>query len=327
MLTSRVETSRYAVLLLFDGSNKPRLVGKVARRPHHQERLGTEFEMLQIAARASDGRRAPIPLAFAEHRGHWLLIETALAGGPLNRHRLRRRPLRCWRLVEQWLCSVAEAAAYLPPVTGSPVLPVPLQRVAPQVPKVDERWCEQQIAGPLRLMAEELPATNGERHLFDATATRALELATGEVPAPVEHGDLFPANLLVSGRERIAAIDWELGRAAGLAGADAAVFLFGLLHGLDGPQRISRSASYAKNFLAADGLGRRLLTAHLERCGVDPRWVDHVLLATWARRCLQVWLPVVMDDAPGGVPDAGRNLFRSFWALHFWRMTLDRLAS
>ena len=42
-----------------------------------------------------------------------------------------------------------------------------------------------------------------------------------------------------------------------------------------------------------------------------------VLVATWARRALQVWLPVVLDDAPGGDPDAGRDLFRSFWALQF----------
>ena len=304
MLSSHLDTSRYAVVLLFDGSSKPCLVGKIARRPHHPARLGTEFEMLQLAASIGDGRHAPHPLAIAQHRGHWLLIETALAGRPLNRHRLRRRPRLAWRLVNDWLTPLATSSQQA----------------------VDERWCEEQLMAPMRLMAEALPATNEERRLFAATASWARELATCDMPAPVEHGDLFPANLLVSAG-RLAAIDWELGRPVGLAGADAAVFLAALLHGLEGSGNGSRAASYARHFLAEDGLGRRLLSGHLARSGVDPRWIDHVLLATWARRSLQVWLPVVLDDAPGGNPDAGRDLFRSFWALQFWRMTLERLAA
>ena len=131
MLTSHLDTSRYAVVLLFDSSSKPRIVGKIARRPHHPARLGTEFEMLQLAAGIGDGRRAPRPLAFTQHRDHWLLIETALAGRPLNRHHLRKRPRLAWRLVNDWLTSLATS---------------PRQAV-------DERWAEEQLMAPMRLMA------------------------------------------------------------------------------------------------------------------------------------------------------------------------------
>jgi hypothetical protein len=81
LLSSPRVTSGYATALLLDSSGEPRLVAKVSRRPLGRERLAAEYELLLLLAGRSAGV-APLPLALEEHRGHWLLLETAVHGPP-----------------------------------------------------------------------------------------------------------------------------------------------------------------------------------------------------------------------------------------------------
>ena len=161
LLSSRRDTSRYATALLLDSDGTLRIVAKIVRRPHHQERLAAEFEILQLlASRSTSAPAAPLPLALAEHRGHWLLLQTAVDGTPLSRQRLARSPRRMWRPVEEWLLDLTSPTA-----------------------TVDEAWHAEQIAGPLRRIEQALPANGDERRLFEAT-----EALTHELTLPVDAG-------------------------------------------------------------------------------------------------------------------------------------------
>ncbi len=306
LLCSRAETARYATVLLLDARGAPRMVAKIARRPGHPEHLISESELLTaLASRCHGCPPAPLLLALSEHRGQWLLLETALTGTLLSRHRLSKSPREAWRRVEEWLLG----------------LPAPTA-------EVDDAWHTGQIVAPLRQVECALPATVEERRSFAETEALTRELVALKLAAPIEHGDLFRANIIVSRRGRLSAIDWELGRTEGLPGADAALFLFDVLTWREaGPTSEGRTRAYVRHFLDAHGTGRRLLTDHLARHGIHPRWVDHVLLATWARNTLVIKGPAVVEtvEAPTQRRDRARELFRRFWTRSLWSVTLEHM--
>ena len=229
-----------------------------------------------------------------------------MGGTLLSRHRLARSPRYLWRRVEEWLLGLPRPTA-----------------------TVDEAWHAEQIAGPMRRIEDALPATTEERRLFAATESLTQELTSAGMPAPIEHGDLFKPHIVASRGRPLVAIDWELGRAEGLAGADAATFLIDVFRprgsALAGEGTVR---AYARHFLDNRGVARRWLQVHLQVHAVEPRWVDHVLLATFARRALHVWEPVVSEalNASTQQHEHARSLFRGFWSLRLWRMTLDQMA-
>jgi hypothetical protein len=302
-LAPRVETSRYAVALLLDSRGKPRLVGKVARRPRFPARLPREFELLTRVATlfGNDPPRAPEPLALGQYDGHWLLLESAVRGVALNRSVPSRASRRTWARVDNWLfqLSIDDSA-------------------------VSDTWHLKQIVEPMSLLRRVLRASGSERRLFTETETLTHSLVDAQIPAPIEHGDLFRANLFACPGNRLVAIDWELGRATGLAGADATVFLTDWLRAHRRERGQTREDSYARNFLETDGIGRVLLTEHLARSGVEPRWIDHILLATWARRTLNIVLPI-LSEADSERTNA-REFVRTYWGSRFWQMTLARMS-
>lgn len=307
LLSSRRDTSRYATALLLDSTGTLRLVAKIVRRPHRQERLAAEFEILRLLASRCPGRPvAPLPLALVEHRGHWLLLETAVDGTILTNHRLARSPRRLWQRVEDWLLGLPQPTA-----------------------TVDEAWHAEQIANPMRRIEYALSATSEERRLFAATEFLTQELTSVSMPAPIEHGDLFKAHIAASRGRWLTAIDWELGSPEGLVGADAATFLIDVFRAPAGGLSSEGTAlAYAKHFLDARGVARGWIQDHLEHRGVERRWVDHILLATFARRALRIWEPVVSEtcNAPAQQRDHARSLFRGFWSLRLWSMTLQQMA-
>lgn len=299
LLSSRRNASRHATALLLDSNGKLRVVAKIVRRPRQPRFLATEFEILRrLAARQRNEPIAPLPLVLGQHREHWLLLQTALEGKFLDRHKLARSPGRAWERVEQWLLNLATPAA-----------------------TVDDVWHAEQFVEPIRRLEQELEPTADERQLFADTEALTRELTTEHVPAPIEHGDLFRGHLAVTPNGSLAAIDWELGRLEGLAGADAVILLIDLFRG---PSGDATAAAFAEHFLQPHGVARRWLGDHLERQGVERRLVDLIVLATLSRRALHIWEPIVSDHAPAQ-RNHGRHLFRKFWAVRLWRMTLERM--
>ena len=306
LLSSRTETSRYATALLLDRDGRLAVVAKVARSRGHRQRLATELEILRFLAGRHTGQpAAPVPLALVEHRGHWLLLQTAVTGTALSRHKLARSQRHTWECVENWLLQLGSAGT----IAG-------------------EAWHAEQIVDPLRRIEETLPATTDEKRLFAQTELLTHELAGSALPTPIEHGDLFRVHLRLEGEGSLAAIDWELGRLHGLAGADAVVFLIDLFRRPGGLAGEATARGYAADFLDARGLARQWLQDHLERQGVERSWVDHILLATLARRTLNVWEPVVTETYDAAEEhDGARSSFRNFWALQLWHMTAEHMTT
>lgn len=305
LVTPRYADSRHVIALLLDGSSMPRVVGKIVRRPDDKSTLATEFEVLQrLAALSNDARTAPRPLAFVQHRQHWMLIETAVNGEILTHRRIEKAPERSWLIVDRWLRNL--------PITGD---------------TATTRWFDDQITRPLTAATAALGATTAERRLFAATKRLLRELTTAPLPMPVEHGDLSHPNLLLS-RGRLGIVDWETGRVSGLPGADAAVFLAfsgfarDRAHGVE-----SEAASYRRHFLSPDGVGRQSLRDHLARQDIDPKWLDLILLATWTRYSLQVFTRLTPrgESDPEDRIAVAAEIFRTGRPLRLWRMTLEHV--
>jgi aminoglycoside phosphotransferase len=316
LVTPRYPDSRHVVILLLDESGDPRVVGKVVRRPDDRSTLALEAGVLQsLGAGAGQITGVPRFLGFADHKDHWMLFETALSGQPLTHRHVRRHPARAWRMVDEWICS-------LPVVSTTAEC---------------SGWFDDQIASPVQIARAALPPTRLEQQLFSSTLDLVAELVSADLPVPIEHGDLSHPNLLVSPRSSIvrrrpelSVIDWETGRAAGLVGADAAVFLAFVAFAVDnahGPD--AEAASYSREFLRDEGRGRRRLVRHLERRGVDPGLVDLILLATWSRYALSVFPRMSSGEQPRSEPDRvrfAREAFRAGRPLRLWQLTLERIA-
>ena len=90
----------------------------------------------------------------------------------------------------------------------------------------------------------------------------------------------------------------------------------------------AEAASYGQRFLSPDGLGRQSLRTHLAGQNVDPKWLDLLLLATWARYSLQVFTrlaPPGESDPDDGRVDLARSIFRTGRPFRLWRMTLEHV--
>lgn len=310
-LTPQHDVSPHAVGLLLDGAGSPRIVAKIVRRPGDCAMLESEFSMLRRVIPPEGGAPiAPLPLTLIEHRDQWILFETALAGRSMLRDPLWRSPARAWELVDAWLSRLAGIGN---------------QSQEPA------RSLADQITEPLRLAASTLRPTAEEEQMFASTEQFMGELARLGAPAVVEHGDVTPSNVYVASgpgnEQRIAAIDWEFGTPAGLAGADAAVFLELQHRAIDGVDRAGRDEAYRRNFLHPRGAARLKLAAHLQRHGVEPTWVDHVLLAAWARRALRVFprLAAAGEAETQHQLEVACEAFRSQGPIDLWRLTLAHL--
>lgn len=307
LLTPRYVDSRHVVMVLLDRSGNARLIAKVVRRPGDQSTLAEEARVLGALARLDRSAiRAPRLLAFAQHRNHWMLLETASPGRTLTHKLARRRPAHYWRIVDAWLGGL--------PATGATT--------------ATDHWFERQVVVPFSLARDVLGPGTPDHRLISATQRVLSSLVGAALPAPIEHGDLSHPNLLVSREDELSVIDWESGRLAGLAGGDAAVFLAFLsfaVHRAHGVE--AEAACYGRDFLADGGVGRRWLAEYLERACIDTRWLDLVLLATWSRYAVQVFprMAVARASTCPGAADFATRIFQNGRALRLWRMTAERV--
>jgi aminoglycoside phosphotransferase len=328
VITPRYPDSRHVVVLVVDGTGRPRVVGKVVRATGDTSTLGREAQLLG----SLDGSGVPpgsVPrlLAFENVGGHWILVQTALRGRAVTHADARADPDRWWALVTDWLAAL-------------PVGPQPEPAA----------WLDGYLGDSLRLAASVLEPTAQERDAFLATEHFLSRFAQAGFRTVVEHGDLSHPNVLWS-RRGIAVVDWETGHRAGVVGADAAVFLSFLefakagVHGRDGEARV-----YAEQLLRPGAQARDRLIAYLAVQQIGEEWVDHVLLAAWSRICLAVFPrllsgqarsgpvlsgpalsrpalsgPVMSGQGGGRGRDLACRLFRASRSSLLWNLTLERL--
>jgi hypothetical protein len=155
-----------------------------------------------------------------------------------------------------------------------------------------------------------------------------IEALRAAVPTLVaEHGDLSHPNLMWS-RQGLAVVDWETGEPLGLPGIDPATFLAFLefsqarAHGVP-----AEAEAYEREMLEPDGRGRRRLIQHLDRRGLSPEWIDHVLVTTWGKAALSAFSRLLTDPNRPSQSARDNAVARFFGGRPFklWQITRERL--
>jgi hypothetical protein len=262
MLTPRFRASEHVLLLLAARErDAPRLVAKVARRVGVVAALEREAANLRrLTAGPVPKESVPRLVTTGETRsGHRLLVESGLAGLPLDPATVRQRPRGWVSLVTEWLGA-------LPLAHEGSVEPL-----------------AEMLADPLREFAQRVPGPDGANRQLVADTLAALEPLPPRLPRPFEHGDLGHPNLLVDdGSLRV--LDWEAGRADGLPLHDLVFFLGYVAKavGRVGPAG-DHPAAFTRLLADPSSGAAEALRAEAVRLGVAPTLIGPLVLACWAR--------------------------------------------
>ncbi len=284
LVTPRFQASAHVVALVVppDGET-PRVVVKVHRLADATRTLEAEAACLGLLADRTPDGTAGVPRLIAHEPigGHAAIVETALAGRPLDPTEVRRSRDRALRDVGAWVRSLHRPE---PPASD------------------DDRWA--------RLLAPSVAAL--ERALADDPADLAAvgrtrdalaPLASAELPLVIEHGDLSHPNLLrletpgptgrggrsagANATGSIGAIDWELGEPAGYPLTDFLFFLGYVAVATGGKGRATTPDEHAQriaaSFFGDDPWATAAAEAYAAAAGVDGALIRPLLVATWVR--------------------------------------------
>jgi len=274
LLTPRFPASRHVIALALDRDGRLGLIAKAPRRREDDGGLRREATALgRLASRSPAGSAngapsipiAPRSLGVADVCGWPVLLETALAGSPLGRPAIRANR-------ERWVGAAGDLAGRLASA-GEPTV-------------IDDRL-PRLVDGPLGNLASALPPGDPLQTIVQRTIAALGPLAAAALPTVLEHGDLAPPNLLVTGHGGLAAIDWELAEPAGLPGHDLALFLhFAAVaaagHGTERDPGATGTAIEAA-FAGPTPWAREALGQHLRAIGADPELALVLAVAAFAR--------------------------------------------
>ena len=305
LVTPRFQASAHVVALVVPADGEaPRVVAKVHRLADATRTLEAEAACLGLLADRSPDGTAGVPRLIAHEAmgGHAAIVETALAGRPLDPTEIRRGRDRAVRDVGAWARS--------------------LQRPGPP-DGADDRWT--------RLLVPSIAAL--EHVLADDPTDLALvgrardtlaPLASAQLPLTIEHGDLSHPNLLrledhgapgPGGRSvrtsrtgrtgAIGAIDWELGEPAGYPLTDFLFFLGYVAVVTGGKDRATAPDEHARRIGAAffgdDRWAAAAAEAYVDAAGIDRTLILPLLVATWVRALARLTGRLV------GEPDLGKG--------------------
>jgi aminoglycoside phosphotransferase (APT) family kinase protein len=267
MITPRFRASSHIVLLALptDGPD-PVLVAKTPRLAGPSASLNREVANLQ----AIQGRRAagfetiPRVIAFEKHGDRPLLVETALAGQPLDPSIVRRDPDRCCRAVLNWLLELQTSVAVS---SGT-----------------DRSWFKRLVEQPLNFLLDTFPLTGTERELLEQTWERLALLAASELPLVINHGDLSHPNLLWLKDGRPGVVDWELADLYGLPACDLFFFLTYVAFARH-KARSSRSylAAFQQAFFGQNAWTWPYVNTYAQQFSLSPEQLTPLLILCWLR--------------------------------------------
>jgi len=286
LLTPRFRSSRHIVFLLLpDGSRDPVLVAKLPRLGGESPALSREASALRAIQRrqvVAPGT-APELIALESHRGHLLLVETALPGPPLNPAQVRRDPASAVTAASEWLLDVHRRSAMA--CAEHPL------------------WFERLVERPLDRLAAALGPTAGSAWLIDRTRKLAAPLREAALPLGLAHGDFAHPNLVQLGGGRLGVVDWELGEMPGLPVGDFVLFLAYAAAARAGARGATAiAASYHDALHGIDPWLRPYRDRYCAAAGLEPAWFEPLAALAFARN-LAEW---VESAAPADPTEPGR---------------------
>lgn len=267
LLTPRFRASSHVVFLLLpEGSPNPALVAKLPRRAGVSPALMREAANLVAIRRRQAAAPDSVPelVAFEPHRGHMLLVETALAGPPLHPAAVRRDPAGSIDEAIRWLLDVHRRSA------------VPSNE--------DPTWFDRLVSRPLDRLEAALGPTGGGAWLVGRTRELVEPLRGVALPLVLAHGDFAHPNLIRLPTGRLGAVDWELAEMRGLPAGD---FFLLLAYAAAARARARGPAAIASSFHGALYGGRPWARPFLRRyfaeLGLEPRWGPPLCALAFAR--------------------------------------------
>lgn len=307
LLTPRFVTSRHVVALVFpSGSQHPRLVAKVPRQPGDDGGIRREAAVLRELEVLAPGCAPVIPrvVGLIEEDGRCILVETALAGTPLDPSRVE--------------ADLEGAVAAGLDFVGC----MPLTRHGAD----NGGWYRRAVARPLEDLIDVVSPAPGVAELVARTHELLLPLQDQELPAVFEHADLSHPNILQRPDSRLQVLDWERSSAHGMPGQD---FIFYLQYLRESAERAFKRLEQLRAFdhaFADGGWARAPLADHLEQRGIDPALIPALVVAAWARSAATLAERLGTGGARGDPAVVLKTLLddRDFW---LWRHAVEASAS
>jgi hypothetical protein len=292
LLTPRFRASRHVVALVpgpdatgsaSSGTGDPALVLKVARLADGGEVARREAKALEsMAARPAElGSPAPSLVDLGSPWGLATIVETAVAGRPLDPATVRRDPERAIAIVSDWLVSMVK------PVAGQPAGERISRLVWEPMASFTAAWSD-----------------DADRRFIDATKAAATALRSASLPIAFEHGDASHPNLVRRPDGSLAAVDWELAEPDGLPLHDLTTFLayVAVARGRASPSA-DQGREIAASLLAVDGWAGRALAEHAQRIGLEGGCIRPLVILSLAR--LTMGMAERLEDTRSSSPSQG----------------------
>jgi len=311
LATPRFRSSRHVIFLVLDeGVPDPVLVAKVPRLKGDHGCLDRERANLRAvqAVRPGGFRSIPRVVAYEDYVGSRILVESGLAGQPMNSKFVRRQPLTCLEVVCTWLINLHLETAKL-------------SRETPD-------WFDRLVERPLRHFEYVFPLLPEEERLIENTRALARAVRLSEVPLVFEHGDLSSPNILVSHGGDAGVLDWELAEPRGLPAADLFFFLTYIAFARkDAKTQKGYLAAFDEAFFGKNAWVGPYVERYAERLQLSAEILRMLFVLCWSRYVTRL---VVRLGGPGGGANGPLRHETADWLRQsryfaLWRHAVDHI--
>lgn len=308
MLTPRFRASRHVVFLVLPvGKPYPVLVAKVPRLSERSPSLTREAAAISAVQAMRPGGFDSIPrlVAFEEHRGYPILVETALNGQLLDPPRVRRDLDGACELALEWLTDLPSTPAA----------------------SAEPGWFDRQASQPLRTFAQAFPLNVPEERMLIRTQELVAPLQHAGLPRVVEHGDVSHPNLIALHAQNLGVVDWELAEMQGVPACDMFFFLtYAAFAQDDARTRRDFLTPFTEAFFGPNAWAVPYVEQYARRLQIGLEHLTPLFVLCWARYMSRLLLRLYNDrPTPGGVEPETAAWLRDNRYYALWRHTLDHL--
>ncbi|MEZ4713583.1 MAG: aminoglycoside phosphotransferase family protein [Caldilineaceae bacterium] len=308
VLTPRFQASSHVVFLLISQRKAaPVLVAKTPRLADATASISREAANLQRVQALRPQGFASIPqvVAYEEHCGRPLLVETALVGQPMDPALIRQRRHACCTAVVNWLLELqTPACANVAPAADS---------------------CRTLVEQPLNYWAERFPLTAQEEALLQATNRLVQPLQTMALPLPFEHGDVSHPNLFLLADGSAGVVDWELALPVGLPACDLFFFLtYAAFAQAEASQQGGHLTAFKMAFWGTEAWSKAFVQSYASEMKLPLEALTPLFVLTWLR--YMVGLLSRLEDANsvrGRFDDETANWLRQNRYFALWRYAVE----
>jgi hypothetical protein len=297
VVTPRFRASRHVIFLALErGRSGPVLVAKLPRLPEATALTREAANLRAVEAGGAPPASIPRVVAFEPSVAGPILVETALAGSPLDAGTVRRGFAPWGHAVVDWLAGL-----------GGPAL--------------EGDWFERLVEAPLDALGRLASLSPDETRAIEHTRALATRLRSAPPPSVFEHGDLSPPNVLRLRSGGIGVLDWELADPRGLPAGDLFFFLTWAAWAREGAESgEARGAAFERAFFARDAWARPFVLAYARRLGLSPALLTPLFVLGWARTLAR--FVDRLDGSAGPFARASSEWLRQNRYYRVWRHSL-----